>query len=179
MRQLPILNGKVYRSKYAAYQVLVRPRQDVWGGPDKTVLVDQIPPLTADFAQHGAEYKVEAPDGSEYTASSINGHFFDSAAAAEALGWSQAEHDAVVAALDRVCAQRPEEVWAHVLPKAEKPWPTYDDTHHKAIPGLAEQLGLVAEALAYEQENKARGEVVASLTEKLEAQNAEEELVAS
>lgn len=49
--------------------------------------------------------------------------------------------------------------------KAAKPWPAYDDTHHNEVASLAAKLGLVAEALAYEQENKQR----ASVIEKLEA----------
>jgi len=49
--------------------------------------------------------------------------------------------------------------------KAVKPWPSYDDTHHNKVASLASELGLVPEALAYEQENKQR----ASVLEQLEA----------
>lgn len=49
---------------------------------------------------------------------------------------------------------------------AEKPWPSYDDTHHFKIPGLAVELGLVDQTIAYEQANKAREGVLKALTEK-------------
>jgi hypothetical protein len=47
--------------------------------------------------------------------------------------------------------------------KAVKPWPSYDDTHHNKIASLAAELGLTAEALAYEQENKQRATVIEQL----------------
>jgi len=48
--------------------------------------------------------------------------------------------------------------------KAVKPWPSYDDTHHNKITALASELGLVAEALAYEQSReKPRPSVVEQL----------------
>jgi hypothetical protein len=47
--------------------------------------------------------------------------------------------------------------------KAAKPWPSYDDAHHNKVAALASELGLVAEALAYEQENKQRPTVIEQL----------------
>ena len=55
--------------------------------------------------------------------------------------------------------------------KVAKPWPSYDTTHHNKIPALASELGLIVEALAYEQENKQR----ASVIEQLEAALAQAE----
>jgi hypothetical protein len=52
---------------------------------------------------------------------------------------------------------------------AEKPWKNYDETHHFKIASLAADLGVVEEALAYEQENKAREGVLKALNEKLGA----------
>ena len=51
---------------------------------------------------------------------------------------------------------------------ATKPWPNYDEAHHFKIASLAEDLGLLEEALAYEEENKAREGVLKALREKLE-----------
>ena len=51
----------------------------------------------------------------------------------------------------------------------QKPWASYDETHHFKIPGLAVELGLVAEALAYEQATKNREGVVKALEDKLPA----------
>ena len=50
---------------------------------------------------------------------------------------------------------------------ASKPWPSYDETHHFKIPALAAELGLLDEALAYEQANKNRDSVISGLEEKL------------
>lgn len=46
---------------------------------------------------------------------------------------------------------------------APKPWATYDTTHHNKIASLAEDLGCVDDALAYERENKNRESVLAAL----------------
>jgi hypothetical protein len=59
------------------------------------------------------------------------------------------------------------DMWEHVPPKVEPPWPSYEDAHPNAIPGLAKQIGMVDEALAYEQrrEGGPRESVVKKLTE--------------
>lgn len=50
----------------------------------------------------------------------------------------------------------------------EKPWPSYNNTHHFKVADLAAELGLLEEALAYEQANKNRPGVIEKLEEKLE-----------
>lgn len=57
--------------------------------------------------------------------------------------------------------------------KAAKPWPSYDDTHHNKVTSLAAELGLVAEALAYEQENKKRASVIEQLEAALPTESGE------
>ena len=47
----------------------------------------------------------------------------------------------------------------------EKPWPSYNSTHHFKIASLAAELGLVEEALAYERANKNRQGVIDALEE--------------
>lgn len=54
-----------------------------------------------------------------------------------------------------------------VVGLASKPWPSYDEAHHFKIPALASELGLLEEALAYEQANKNRESVISGLEEKL------------
>lgn len=176
---MAITNGKVYGSKASAYQVLVRPRKDVWNH-DGSVLLDTIQPLTAEFAYHGGEFTFHNPlTGSQDIGADIRGHFFDSAQQALEKGWTQEEHDMVVNALDRKCQTEPEYVWEVTLATVTAPWPTYDKAHHNQIPVLAEQLGLVAEALAYEQQQQQRPSVVAKLTELLQAEVSDEELTAA
>ena len=166
---MAIKNGKQYQSKAAAYQILIRPEIKKWDATG-SVVIDTVPPLTAEFAKHLGEFGFTNPmTGGQDTAADIRGHFFDSAQQAEEKGWSQEEHDLVVRVVDGVCAQQPEYVWEWVQQHAPKPWPTYDEVHHKSIPGLAEQLGLVAEALAYEEQTKNRREVVEKLVDILDA----------
>jgi len=57
--------------------------------------------------------------------------------------------------------------------KAAKPWPSYDTTHHNKIASLASELGLVNEALAYEQENKQRASVIEQLEAALPTESGE------
>jgi len=59
------------------------------------------------------------------------------------------------------------ELWVHEPPKISPPWPTYEDTHHNTIPGIAKSVGLVDEALAYEmrREGGPRESVVKKLEE--------------
>lgn len=171
-----IKNGKVYGSKAAAYQVLVQGAEpikfNVLGEP-----IERLKELVAEFAYHGGEFTFEnALTGNTDRGADIRGFFFDSAQQAEAKGWTQAEHDFVIEKLDRQCKMTPEYVWEITAKKAAKPWPTYDEVHHNAVAGLAEQLGLLSEALTYEKQNKARESVVKALSEKLaEAQAAAED----
>lgn len=55
-----------------------------------------------------------------------------------------------------------------VIREIAKPWPSYNSTHHFKVAGLAEELGLLEEALAYERANKARDGVIEALEEKIE-----------
>jgi hypothetical protein len=65
-------------------------------------------------------------------------------------------------------------------PLPTPPWPTYEETHHKQIPVLAEQLGLVNEALAYERaREKPRAEVTERLEGLLQGKVEEETLTAA
>lgn len=174
-----IKNGKVYGSKASAYQVLVRPRKDIWNH-DGSVLMDTREPLTAEFAFHGGEFVFDNPlTGNTDVGADIRGHYFDSAQQAEEKGWTQEEHDMVVTALDRKCKSEPEYVWEVTLAKAEKPWPTYDETHHNQIPTLATTLGLVFEAIAYEEQGKNRESVLAKLREAVPQEESAEEIVAA
>lgn len=180
---MSIKNGKIYGSKASAYQVLVRSKKDVWNH-DGSVLLDTRPPLTAEFAYHGGEFEFQNPlTGAMDRGADIRGHFFDSAQQAEEKGWSQEEHDMVVKIVDQKCQSEPEYVWEVSLAKAGKPWPTYDGVHHNQVPVLAEQLGLVAEALVYEAQNAARASVVEKLSEILarlqEQEGAEDALTAA
>jgi hypothetical protein len=51
----------------------------------------------------------------------------------EEKGWTQEEHDEVVARLDWIAENMPGDVQLWSAPKVEKPWPKYDETHHNQI----------------------------------------------
>jgi len=174
-----LTGGKLYGSSSAAFQAIVQGRKPTrWnmaGSP-----VEWTKEIVAEFAFHGGEYTFHNPlTGSEDTAADIRGHYFDSIAQGEQKGWTQEEHDAVVERLDTLCEQQPNMVWVITAPKFEKPWPKYDDAHHNQVAVLAEQLGLVAESLAYERQNANRSSVIAKLEELLSAKETEEELTAA
>lgn len=174
MPKTKITGGKLYRSKASAYQVLVQGREpigyDMRGEPNRWTKE-----LTAEFAHHGGEFLyTDHLTGATERGAYINGHFFDSAQQAEDKGWSQEEHDLVVEVLDDLCMKRPEHIWVVERAKAAKPWPTYDETHHSKVVGIAEATGVAAEALAYESENKNRETIIKGLTEALNQAQDEE-----
>lgn len=176
------MKGKTYRSKFAAFVKNVRPEAQIVH-PSTGVVINKVPALRAEFGEHGAEYEYTDPDGITQKASDIRGYFFHSGQAQERHGWTDEERETVEASLDALCQRWPEAVWVHSAPHAEKPWASYDETHHKQIPALAQATGSVVAALAYEQENKNRAEVVEKLTELLDtavdADEAESELTAA
>ena len=168
-RSVKITGGKLYGSKASAFQVIVQGKEPIrWNAAGNPV--EWQKELVAEFGTHLGEFLAEdfLTKSTERYAD-IRGHYFDSAQQAEEKGWTQDEHDMVVESVDYQCKLTPEYVWEIKAAKAEKPWPKYDDAHHNAIPGLAEQLGLVAEALVYERQNKNRESVVKGLEDKLAA----------
>lgn len=158
----------MFYSPIAAFQVICRPKTELV--TPTGVVYDEIRELLAEFAIHGAEYSYTTADGFTERASDIRGHFFDLDAQAEQKGWDDDEKEIVARHLLRViCPTQPEFCQLHTEAPAGKPWPTYDSTHHNQIPTLAETLGLVAEALTYERQNKNRESVIVKLNELLSA----------
>lgn len=176
---MPITGGKLYGSRASAFRAQIQGRNPIrWnaiGSP-----IEWTKELTAEFAYHGGEVQVfNTLENRQDTGAVILGNAFDSAAQAEEKNWTQEEHDLVVQELDRLCEVMPGEVWVITAPKAEKPWPKYDDTHHNQIPVLADQLGNADVALTYERQNKNRPAVVEKLEEILVKQQSEQELTAA
>ena len=135
--------------------------------------------LLVSSGMRDAGYTYVNIDGAEDVAADIRGHFFDLDAQAEQKGWSDEEKEIVARHMIRMCQRFPGGDFSlYSKPKLPAPWPRYDETHHAKIADLAEQLGLVAEALAYEKENKKRSSVISDL-ERILASKAEEELAAA
>jgi hypothetical protein len=65
-----------------------------------------------------------------------------------------------------------EDMWVHEPPRVAPPWPNYEDTHVNAIPGIAKNIGLVNEAIAYEsrRDGGPRESILKKLQEETELQ---------
>lgn len=166
----------VFKSKFAAFRVHVRPELIKYH-PVTGVEIGKQKALVAEFGTLGEEYTAEDPmTGRTEKWADISGHYWDSKIAQEQNSWTDEERETAETVVNNWCSRWPEAVQLWSAPKAEKPWPKYDETHHNQIPTLAETLGLVAESLAYEQENKNRESVITKLSELLSVAPSEDSL---
>lgn len=165
------VKGKVYKSPYAGFRLQTRSEAKIYH-PATGVEIQSIPALVSEFGIFGEEFDQELPDGTVHRSASITGGFFDTEEAAERLGWTDEEHETVVADLDRWCQKWPEAVQLVSKVAAGLPWPTYDTIKAEDIAVFAETLGLLVEAIAYESENKNRKTVLSKLNDALEKQAA-------
>lgn len=156
----------LFRSNFANFTKVVRHEINI-PHPTLPTYVDTIKRLAADFGQLGAEYDYTTPDGTVSKAADIRGHYFDSVVAQEQNGWTDEERELVEKQLILTSNRWPEAVQVVQRAAAVAPWPTYDSMHHSKIVQFAVDLGLVEQALVYEQENKNRESVVAGLTARL------------
>jgi hypothetical protein len=49
------------------------------------------------------------------------------------------------------------EMWVHELPKPPLPWPSYEETSASQVPLVAKTIGMIEEALRYEQHGRPDG----------------------
>ena len=166
-----------YTSKFKAFRVNIRSEIKKYH-PTMDVVLETIPEMVAEFGVHGPEVEVETQFGVERHGD-IRGFFYDLDADAKAKGWNEEEYAIAKKRLDDLC-----ETWPEAIKKLEEvapvaPWATYDDMDYSKVAQLAIDLGLAEQALAYELATKNRKSVVKALTEYVDAQKAEEELVAS
>lgn len=166
--------GKRYGTKASAFQAIIQGQDPIRHHVSGDV-IDFKTEIVAEAAIHGREVEVKGPGGEVLKVADINGHFIDTGMQAEEKGWTAEEQRRVEERLDFECKRMPDQIW-HIEDVAlTAPWPTYDSTHHKQIPSVAQTVGMVSEALAYELENKNRGEVVERLRELLAEASAEVE----
>ena len=165
--------GLVFKSRYALYQYIVRPRKGIYASDGTEI--DVIPELLAEFGIAGEEFSYTDPDTSEYTTgANITGHYFDLDVQAEQKGWSDEDRALVAKVLLRNQPKFAGDYQLHSARPVPAPWPTYDSTPHGKIVELAGSLGLAVEALTYEKQNKKRPTVVAGLEASLESVAVEE-----
>jgi len=171
---MTVRKGKRYGTKASAHMAIIQAQEPI-RHPTTGDIIGFKNELLAEAALHGGEVEVKGPSGEVLKVANIRGHFIDTGLQAEEKGWTEEEQKRVEDRLDFDCQRLPELIW-HIEDVAlVAPWPTYDSTHHKSIPSVAQTVGMVAEALAYEKENKNRAEVVEKLTELQAEESAERE----
>ena len=170
--------GLKFRSRYAAYQYIVRPRKGVYAADGTEI--DVIPELLAEFGIAGEEFSYVDPDTNEQTVGAdIRGHFFDLDQQADEKGWSDEDRALVAKVLLRNQPKFAGDYQLYSVAPLAAPWPTYDTAHHNTIASTAAATGLVAQALAYEKQNKNRQSVVDKLQEELDRDAVADDLVAA
>lgn len=161
-----------FGSKYAAFQVFARPliqQKNMLGD-----VIDEKKALIAEFAIHGGEFLAphpSAPNG-QHLAAGIRGHFFDSEEAQKINGWTDEERVLVEKAVQLVCNREPEHCWVIEDAKAPLPVKKWDQLSSSRKLALATELDVLAEAVAWEDQNGTDPELLARLTKKLEAESA-------
>ncbi len=147
------LEGLVLESKYPELQLLVKgPMQKVWkdGFP-----VDEQKIIVLAFDRYLCELDVMARNQE----------------------WGEGERAAVDGQLSRQLADPQfRDAWVHEAPKPAKPWPSYDETHHNQVAGIAQATGTVESAITYETRGREGGprESVLRKLQELQAEAPEE-----
>lgn len=162
-----VVRSSLYRSSSAALEFTVRPEIPDLHPIRKDKVGILAPRLRVEFGIQGPEqsYYNPATGRMETTATTVGG-YFDLDAVADDKGWSDEDKELVRARLDEECRIRPSLVQRldFERPEAPRPWPTYDAVEdEETILTLAEQIGVVGQALAYERENRNREELVRAL----------------
>jgi hypothetical protein len=141
---------------------------------------EEIPALWAEFGVYGGEYTYKDPmTGAVDIGTEFRGGYFNLDEQAAEKGWGDVEKEIVARHMLNMLNKSYVQFTLHEQARAAAPWPTYDDTHHSKVVDRAKTLGLVSEALLYEEQNKKRTSVVEGLRAALqEAQAPQEELVA-
>jgi len=159
----------LYQSAYSAFRVSVR-GESIQYHPATGVEIGRVKGLAAEFGEHGGTFTSESPlSGQLEEHAMIYGHYFDSEAAQEKLGWTDEERESVEYAIEKIAMEQPYLVRKveYEIPASPMPWPTYDAMNAKEVVQFAQGTGLVAEAMSYERENKNRVTLLAELEELL------------
>lgn len=140
--------------------------------------IDRTPGIWANFGKLGPQYSYENPlTGEVGTGAEISGHYYDTDVEAAQNGWDQDTKDMVERKLRALAVREPARIQEEVreIVRAARPWPTYDSLDAAQVLELAPALGLEAEALAYERENRGRPTVIDGLTAEAPAEPVEDE----
>jgi hypothetical protein len=181
-------NKETFRfgSRASAYYVCVQAKEPQYL-PGTSTIIGQSKEILAEFGECEGEYEaldrngeplVDPGTGQQFgKTANIRGHFFDSREQQRTKGWTDEEHDRVVARLTYLCDHpvHRADIWLLEDVKLAPPWPTYDTTHHNTVIQIARDTGMLGETLNYEVQNKNRPAVTAKLRELLAADRRERE----
>src|SRR5262245_4921843 len=128
------IDGLILESKYPQYQHLMKgPLVKTWrdGFPvdEQKILILQFDRYIC-FVDEMSRDQEWTPDDREYVANGLEWQLND---------------------------PKFRDMWVHEPVKPVAPWPTYDQTHHKQVHTVAQAVGLVNEALAYELHGRPGG----------------------
>lgn len=165
--------------RYPCFTQVVRHEVIEWHPTMSGVKLGTTPAIRAEFGVLGPEYQFEDAEGVVTTHAAISGGIYDLDIDAQEKGWTQEEQSLIEAKLDEMCKQPWCGIYRDTEPVVAAPWGTYDNIDAEKIPILASELGLVEQALAYEQATLNRKKVIADLQELTEQVALEEELTAT
>jgi hypothetical protein len=189
--------GLIFLSKYAGYVISLWPeRYHIYPDGSREMIAQ---PGAADFEfglETSQEFVPEDEDGRPVTTSpvmgmedyssmsnmraDIRGGAFDLDSMADYYQWTEEQRDTAARKLLRVALDPRQPQVTLFEPKApEPPWPTYDKLqNYLEIAKLADDLGLLVEAIAYERYTKRREGVLSALEARRRDREAEEALTA-
>ena len=175
--------GLVFYSKALGYQQIIDRDHTYHRYPDGTMEIIKSQKV-ADFAAPGASGSFsrggDHEEGVPDIIHDVAGGVFSLDDAAERLGWDEDDMETAARVLLKL-VNDPRFQDFELAPEPQPPsapWKNYDSTHHFKIPGLAEELDVIAEAMAYERYAKNRDGVLKALQEKMDAQPDAESLAA-
>jgi len=166
--------GLIFLSKYAGYVISLWPeRYHIYPDGSREMIAQ---PGAADFEfglETSQEFVPEDEDGRPVTTSPVMGM-------ADYYQWTEEQRDTAARKLLRVALDPRQPQVTLFEPKApEPPWPTYDKLqNYLEIAKLADDLGLLVEAIAYERYTKRREGVLSALEARRRDREAEEALTA-
>ncbi len=173
-----------YGSRASMYYVCIQAREPEYL-PGTATIVGHKKEILAEFGVADGEYVVTDKNGEPMLdpgtglpigrTANIRGHYFDSRAQQEQKGWTDEEHDRVVARLNYLCVREPQDIWALEDVRIGEPIPGWDKLSSARKAALAGELtGILEHALVYERQEAADPELVAKLEKKVAA-NAQEQ----
>ena len=170
-----------YGSKASMFQAIVRGAEPI-RHPGSGVEIGRQKALVAEFGTSTPEIKVTGDDGEELIdpgtgrpigrIADVRGHYFDSVVQGREKGWTDEERQMVEQRLDYLCVTQPSQVWHLEDAKLPEPLPGWANLSAARKMALASELGVLAEAAAFERQNDGDPDLIGKLEKKLAEQQA-------